>query len=291
MCLVKKIAVLGLGPMGRPVAGHLAAAGYDVRMWNRTAAVAREFAGSVGGTAVADVAGLDAEIVFSALPDVPQFDTVVTEEVLRTWTSARYVVVLSTTSPEKVRGLADRLRPFGIEVLDAPMSGGDAGARAGTLSLMVGGSPQGFHDVLPVLRSFSTTVEHLGEVGAGSVAKLANQVIVAATVAAVAEAMDLVVRSGLDPTQVLRVLRGGLADSAVLQTKADRMVTGDHSLGGSITNQVKDLTYATELADATGSQVPVTRRTGEVFESAVAFGLGGSDHTAVYRMFAEGTPT
>jgi 2-hydroxy-3-oxopropionate reductase len=262
-------------------------------VWNRTTRTAQEFVAEFsaesspppGAVAVETPSAVVAEIVFSALPDVDQFDVVVPDDVAAGWRSTRCVVVLSTTSPEKVRALGERLRPFGITVLDAPMSGGDAGARAGTLSLMVGGDADAFAAVEPVLRRFATTVEHLGDLGAGSVAKLANQVVVAATVTAVAEALDLARRSGLDVARVLTVLRGGLADSAVLRTKADRMVSGDFSLGGSITNQVKDLTYATALGDATGAALPVTRRTADVFVDAVAHDLGGQDHTAVYRLF------
>lgn len=272
-------AVLGLGPMGRPIAGHLLAHGVDVQVWNRTAAVAAEF----GDRAVGEPADLRAEVVFSALPDVDQFDTVAPDDVVRTWAEngTRYVVVLSTTSRDKVIALQERLRGHGIAVVDAPMSGGDAGARAGTLSLMVGCSAESFATVEPLMRSFATTVEHLGPVGTGTAAKLANQVVVAATVAAVAEALDLARRSGVDGEQLFRVLRGGLAGSVFLDTKADRMLTGDHSLGGSIVNQVKDLRYAAELADQNGARLRQGRRTAELFVEAVDRGLGDLDHTAV----------
>lgn len=279
-------AVLGLGPMGNPVARHLIDHGIDAQVWNRTAAVAGEF----GERAVREPAAIRAEVVFSALPDVDQFDAVAPDDVVHTWAEhgTRHVVVLSTTSRDKVLALEERLRPHGIEVVDAPMSGGDAGARAGTLSLMVGCSPESFAAVEPVLRSFASTVEHLGPVGTGTAAKLANQVVVAATVAAVAEALDLARRAGVDGGRLFRVLRGGLAGSVFLDTKADRMLTGDHSLGGSIVNQVKDLRYAAELAAQTGAPLRQARRTAELFVDAVDRGLGGLDHTAVYAVVSAG---
>lgn len=281
-------AVLGLGPMGRPVAEHLIAAGFAVQVWNRTASVSVEF----GDLAVTDPVDLRADVVFSALPDVDQFDNVALNEVLRTWSEhgTRQVVVLSTTSRDRILGLQERLRPHGIALVDSPMSGGDAGARAGTLSLMVGCPPESFTAVEPLLRSFATTIEHLGAVGTGTAAKLANQVVVAATVAAIAEALDLAQRAGVDGAQLFRVLRGGLAASAVLDSKADRMLTGDHSLGGSIVNQVKDLNYAAELADATGAPLRQARATAELFVEAVDRGLGREDHTAVYAVVSTPTP-
>ncbi|MFD0484500.1 NAD(P)-dependent oxidoreductase [Kineococcus sp. GCM10028916] len=281
-------AVLGLGPMGRPIAGHLLGHGVDLRVWNRTASVAAAF----GDRAVGEPSEVRAEVVFSALPDVDQFDDVAPDDVVRTWAGhgTRHVVVLSTTSRDKVTALQDRLQGHGIALVDAPMSGGDAGARAGTLSLMVGCSPESFATVGPLLRSFATTVEHLGPVGTGTAAKLANQVVVAATVAAVAEALDLARRAGVEGEQLLRVLRGGLAGGVFLDSKADRMLTGDHRLGGSIDNQVKDLRYAAELADQTGAPLRQARRTAELFVEAVERGLGGLDHTAVHRVVSADRP-
>lgn len=273
-------AVLGLGPMGRPIAGHLLDHGVDVRVWNRTASVAAGF----GDRAVRRPVDLRADVVLSALPDVDQFDAVAPDDVVRTWAGhgTRHVVVLSTTSRDKVLTLERRLRRHGIDVVDAPMSGGDAGARAGTLSLMVGCAPKAFAAVEPLLRTFAGTVEHLGPTGTGTAAKLANQVVVAATVVALAEALDLARRAGVDGEQLFRVLRGGLAGSTILDTKAERMLTGDRSLGGSIVNQVKDLRYAAELADRTGAPLHQARRTAELFVEAVARGLGDLDHTAVH---------
>jgi 3-hydroxyisobutyrate dehydrogenase-like beta-hydroxyacid dehydrogenase len=273
------VGVVGLGPMGAPVAGHVARAGFPLQVWNRTRAKADEF----GGRAVARPEALRAQIVLSALPDVDQFDEIAPGPVVRRWAEhgTTHLVVLSTTSRDKVRGLAERLGRFGVAVVDAPMSGGDVGARAGTLSLMVGASPEAYGHVEPVLRSFATTVEHMGPPGAGTVAKLCNQVIVAATLVSVAEALDLARRAGLSGEQVVRVLQGGLAASAVLDAKAAKILQREYSLGGSAANQVKDLRYAITLADELGARLPQTRRTGAVFEELLHRGLGGVDHAAV----------
>ncbi|MFJ5840495.1 NAD(P)-dependent oxidoreductase [Streptomyces shenzhenensis] len=278
------VAVLGLGPMGAPVARHIARAGFPLQVWNRTRATADEF----GHRAVTRPEELRAHVVLSALPDIDQLDQIAPEPVVRRWAAqgTTHVAVLSTTSPDKVHGLADRLGRYGLAVLDAPMSGGDAGARAGTLSLMVGAGPEAYRTVEPVLRSFATTVEHMGPPGAGSAAKLCNQVIVAGTLVAVAEALDLGRRAGLSGGQLVRVLQGGLAAGAVLDAKAAKILRRDYRLGGSAANQVKDLRYATALADTLGAGLPQTRRTRALFEEVLRRGLGDADHAAVYEVVA-----
>ncbi|MBU6534702.1 NAD(P)-dependent oxidoreductase [Streptomyces sp. NPDC057245] len=276
------VAVLGLGPMGAPVAGHIARAGFPLQVWNRT----RATADASGHRSVARPGELRARIVLSVLPDTDQFDEVAPEPVVRRWAAGgtTHVAVLSTTSPERVRGLAERLGQHGLAVLDAPMSGGDTGARAGTLSLMVGADPEAYRTVEPVLRSFAATVEHMGPPGAGSAAKLCNQVIVAGTLVAVAEALDLGRRANLSGERLVRVLRGGLAAGAVLDAKAGKILDRDYRPGGSAANQLKDLRHATALADALGARLPQTRRTRALFEEVLRRGLGAADHAAVYEI-------
>ncbi|GAA3569193.1 NAD(P)-dependent oxidoreductase [Amycolatopsis ultiminotia] len=279
------VGVLGLGPMGAPVAGHLARAGFPLRVWNRTRAKAAAF----GAAAVGHPAQLCAEVVLSALPDVDHFERIAPDPVLDTWAGrgTTHVVVLSTTAPDKVRGLAVRLARFGLAVVDAPMSGGDAGARAGTLSLMVGAGDEDFATVEPVLRTFSSTVEHLGPVGAGTAAKLCNQIVVATTLVGLAEALDLARRAGLSGSQLVRVLEAGLASSAVLEAKAAKILQREYGLGGSTDNQVKDLRYALALADRLGARLAQTRQTAALFEATVRNGLGAADHSAVYETVSE----
>ncbi|MCA1187342.1 NAD(P)-dependent oxidoreductase [Saccharopolyspora sp. 6T] len=278
-------AVLGLGPMGAPIAAHLAEAGFPLQVWNRTRAKAAEF----GERAVVHPGEIRAEVVLSALPDVPEFDEVAADPVLHAWSrhGTRHVVVLSTTSPERIRGLVERVGRFGMEVVDAPMSGGDAGARAGALSLMVGASSEAHAAVEPVLRSFAALVEHPGAPGAGTVAKLCNQVVVASTLVGVAEAFDLADRAGISGARLARILRAGLAASAVLDAKAKKIQNREYELGGSARNQLKDLRYAIALADELGARLALGRQAGALFTEAVDLGFGDADHSAVYEVLSD----
>lgn len=282
------VGVIGLGPMGLPIAGHLVRAGYDVTVFNRTRLVAESVPGATVADSPADVSG---RVVFSALPDVDQLDTLVGGATLQAWSQrgTRYLVVLSTTSPHKVQTLAERAAAAGIEVVDAPMSGGDAGARAGTLSLMVGASERAFADLSPVLSAFAATIELLGPAGAGSVAKLCNQLIVAGTLAAIAEGLDLARRAGLREDQVIAVLRGGLASSAVLDLKAQKLMERDYALGGSTANQLKDLDYAVHLADELGADLVQARASRILYRRAEAAGFGALDHSAVQEVVSAGS--
>jgi 3-hydroxyisobutyrate dehydrogenase-like beta-hydroxyacid dehydrogenase len=278
-------AVLGLGPMGAPIARNLVAAGHDVQVWNRTATVAAPFA-ELGATVIDDLASIDAPVILSVLPDVPQLQELLTPAVLAAWSRVRpLLVVMSTTSPERVRALAESLEPHGIRVADCPMSGGDKGAQEATLSLMVGADPADFIELEPLLRSIGRTIVRFGGPGAGSVAKLANQVVVAGTLTALSEAIVLAERSGIDPADLVPILEGGLAASAVLSLKREKLLTGDYSLGGSAKNQLKDLVYATEVAEASGAHAPMSALLRSIFESLQADGRGDEDHSAVIEHF------
>ena len=285
----RKIALIGLGPMGAPIARHIAERGYALEVWNRSAAKAEAFR-SIAHVA-ANVADLAADIVISALPDVDQLNELTLSSVLEKWASrgTRYLVVLSTTSPEKVLSLSARLSPLGITVIDAPMSGGDAGAQAGALSLMVGAEPQDFEELRPLLETFASTVQNMGPTGAGAVAKLCNQVVVAGTLVALVEALDLARRAGLSQPQLVEILKGGLAASAVLDLKAGNLLTRSYEPGGSAVNQLKDLRYAVSLGDRFGAELPVTRATTSLFETIVSLGLGKKDHSVVQELLISAT--
>ncbi|MCH6470164.1 NAD(P)-dependent oxidoreductase [Sinomonas terrae] len=280
-----RVALIGLGPMGAPIARHVAEHGYALEVWNRTAATAQEFQGIA--KVAANPADLAADVVISALPDIDQLTDLTPSRVLEEWArnGTRYLVVLSTTSPEKVHSLSARMASYGIRVLDAPMSGGDAGARAGTLSLMVGADPEDFAALRPLFGTFASTVQNMGPTGAGSAAKLCNQIVVAGTLVALAESLDLARRAGLSQEKLVEVLRGGLAGSAVLELKAGKLLRRDYEPGGSAVNQLKDLRYALSLGNRLGAELPVTRETASLFETAVALGLGHKDHSVVQELF------
>ncbi|MFK0004793.1 NAD(P)-dependent oxidoreductase [Paenarthrobacter sp. NPDC090522] len=275
------VGLIGLGPMGAPIAGHIADAGYRLRVWNRTRETAEQLRPHAE---VADgVERLSSRVILSALPDIDHLDRLTPSSVLEQWQhdgTAR-LIVLSTTSPDKVRALAARVAPFDITVVDAAMSGGDAGATAGTLSLMVGADRETFGDLLPLLRTFATTIENMGPLGTGAAAKLCNQLVVAGTLVSLAEALHLARKSGLSDSQLARVLKGGLASSAVLDLKADKLLGRTYELGGSAVNQLKDLRYAVALGDDVGARLPLARESAALFEEAVNQGLGGHDHAVI----------
>ena len=282
-----RVAVLGLGPMGGPIARNLAAAGYPLTVWNRTPAKAQAFAG-VARTP-AEPKQVRADVVLSVLPDIDQLDAVAPDPVLAAWADGgtSVLAILSTTSPRKVRDLAARAARVGIDVVDAPMSGGDRGAREGTLSIMVGGSDPAFATVAPVLDAIGGRVVHLGPLGTGTVAKLCNQLVVAGTLTALGEALGLASRAGLDEQALLGLFGNGLAGSAVLDLKGQKMPDREYSLGGSALNQLKDLRYAVEVAADLGARTPLLDLATALFAEVVDRGLGGSDHAVVRELFAE----
>lgn len=282
---VPSVSVLGLGPMGMPMARNLLAAGMPTTVWNRTRATAETLA--VDGADVADsVADAAADIVLSVLPDVAPLRALL-DEGARAAMGAQgtLLVVMSTTGPEEVRALGRDLAPHGIRVLDAPMSGGVAGAADGSLSLMIGGDADDVARARPVFEVLGGTIIHLGGLGAGSIAKLSNQIVVAGTLASIAEAFGLARASGIDLDQLAEVLGGGLAASAVLSQKRDKLLARDYSLGGSTDNQVKDLLYATTALDQAEVSSRLTPVLLEAFQDVVARGYGQQDHTAIQELF------
>lgn len=281
------VSVIGLGPMGHPIAANLLAAGRTVAVWNRTPSRADDLvaAGALRARTLSDAA---APVILSVLPDVHQLQALLTPEVRQAWSSAgASLVVLSTTGPEAVRGLAADLAPDGIPVIDAPVSGGVAGARTATLSIMVGGAEEDVLAVRGILESIGSTVLHLGPLGSGATAKLCNQIVVAGTLASLGEALGLARRSGLDIDSLLTILRGGLANSEVLAQKQENLLARDYPLGGSTDNQVKDLLYARTAADAVelpARMIPVLL---DLFEDTVGSGRGQQDHSSVQELFLD----
>lgn len=281
----RSVSVLGLGPMGLPIARNLLASGMPTTVWNRTPSKAEPLRAD-GAILAQTVAGAAADVVLSVLPDVPQLRSLLDEEALAAFGAAgTLLVVTSTTSPEHVRSLGEDLAPRGITVLDAPMSGGVAGAAAGSLSLMVGGDDTALARARPVLEIIGGTITHLGPLGAGSLTKLCNQVVVAGTLASLGEAFGLARAGGIDPEQLVQVLSGGLAASEVLTQKQEKFLSRNYSLGGSADNQVKDLLYATaamEQVEVAGRLTPVLL---EAYQELVARGAGQEDHAAVQELF------
>lgn len=307
-------AVLGLGPMGGPIAANLVRAGVPTTVWNRTPG-RDEALVAAGARRAATPAQAAAPVILAALPDVPHLRSLLDKPTLAAWggregagagtgdgaadgagaadegaDEAAILVVLSTTGPEQVQELAADLAPHGIRVLDAPMSGGVAGAEAGTLSLMVGGPEETVARVRPVLEVIGGTVIRMGDLGAGSLAKLCNQVVVAGTLTALAEALALARAGGLDPADLVRILEGGLGRSEVLAQKKDKLLQREYSLGGNAVNQRKDLRYAHAARERLGVRSGVLDVLLELFEEVVARGDGEVDHTVIQELFLPAPP-
>jgi 2-hydroxy-3-oxopropionate reductase len=266
------------------MARNLIAAGLDLTVHNRSRATVDELAregAEVAGSPAA-VAG-SSDVVITMLPDSPDVESVLLGPagLLAHADPGSLVIDMSTISPDVTRSLGLEAQSRGVRFLDAPVSGGEAGARAGTLSIMVGGSPEDVDDARPVLSALGSTIARVGPVGAGQTVKAANQVLVAGTIALVSEAIMLLRASGIDTTEAFRVLDGGLAGSAVLRTKAEAMNRGDYTPGFRVDLHRKDLRIALDSARRLGVVTPVSAVVDQLLLAVSAAGKGDLDHGAL----------
>jgi 2-hydroxy-3-oxopropionate reductase len=266
--------------MGLPVAINLAKAGVDVQGWNRSEA-ARIEAAAHGVTAVADASQIDASIILVLLPDLPQLQSVLDSGLQSALKAGDTLVVMSTVSPVGIKALATQVAPLGVNVIDAPVSGGVEGAKAATLSIMVGGSPEIFAQLEPTLKKIGKTIKLLGPLGSGAIAKAANQIIVAATITGISEAVTLARRSGVDIAALFELLSGGYAASRIIEVKREKYIAQDYSSMGSAKNQLKDLTIIQEAADAAGIDLPLSKELLGLFTQMIADGNGELDHSGI----------
>lgn len=291
------VGFIGLGPMGYPMAAALAEAGFEVAVWNRTATTAErfcaEFPGATPAASPAQVASR-APIVITMLPDLPQVQAVygAPDGLRHGWAAAReqpptgeppILVVMGTVSPVAVAAWDEELRADGVSLVDAPVSGGPTGAQERRLSIMCGGEPDQIARCQPYFEAMGRTIKHLGPVGSGELAKACNQVVVAGTLTALGEALNLARAGGLDLADVLDILQGGLAASEVLSQKRERYETGDYSGGGSSRNQVKDLEFILAAGQQHGVNQPISTVALQAYRALVAAGDGHLDHSAVIR--------
>lgn len=277
-----ELALLGTGLMGGPMARNLLAAGHDVTVWNRSADKAEALAGdgaTVAGTAAEAVRGK--AIVISMLSDGPASDAV-QRAAMEAFANGAIWVEMGSIKPQEARTHGARFAEHGMGYVDAPVSGGTKGAEGGTLAIMAGGGAEAFATVEPVLRALGRPV-HVGPVGAGQLSKLANQAIVACTIGAVAEAMLLLERGGADPAAVRDALKGGFADSTILQQHGARMTTGNFVPGGLTKFQIKDLDNVLGEADGLGLTLPAVTAINDRFKRLRDEMDGGDmDHSAIY---------
>jgi len=249
---IEKVGYIGLGIMGKPMAGHLLAAGLQLSVWNRTAGKARELvdAGAVALDSPATMAATGPDVIFLNVTDTPDVESILFGEqgIAGSARPGLIVVDHSTISPVATRVFARRLAESGVTLLDAPVSGGDVGARAATLSIMVGGPEQAFSRVRPLLDIVGRSITHLGPVGAGQTCKACNQTAIASALLGVCEALALARREGLDLEKMIEVLGAGAAGSWQLNNLGPRIARGDHEPGFMIELMLKDLAIVADTA-------------------------------------------
>jgi 2-hydroxy-3-oxopropionate reductase len=285
-----RIGFIGLGIMGAPMAANLVKAGFDVTGYNRSPAPVERLV-AAGGTAARSVAAAtaDADIVITMLPDTPDVRQVALGDggVLDSGRPGLLYIDMSTISPEASVAIAAAARERGIDTLDAPVSGGEAGAVEAALSIMAGGDPEAFETALPVFRALGTTIEHVGPVGAGQTVKAANQLLVAGTIALVSEAIVLLEARGVDTAAGVRVLAGGLAGNRILDRKAAGMLAREFAPGFRVDLHHKDLGIGLAVAREAGVVVPVSSLVAQLMAALRARGGGALDHTALLTLVEE----
>ena len=275
------VAVVGLGAIGLPVAVNAAKAGFRTQVWNRSPAAAARAVES-GALLAAEVNLIDAPVVLTALPDSPDLDEVLAAGLGASLREGDVLVVLSTVSPAYISTLDQRLSAErGVRVVDAPVSGGDVGAWAATLSIMVGGDAGAVGLCRPVLESIGSRVVHFGPPGSGEVAKLANQIVVGATLAGLGEAINLARAAGLDAELLVEALSAGLAGSRALDVKGEKLISGDFTPGGAASLHLKDLRYAVSQATLLVCDLPLTTELARLYQRLIDQGFGSLDQSAI----------
>lgn len=286
------VAFIGLGTMGRPMAERLVRSGEDLRC-HRIKEPSRYLV-DLGAkeAATALEAASEADFVVQMLPDTPQVEEVLfgAEGVVASLKPGAVVIDMSSISPVATRDFAAKVGKAGAHYLDAPVSGGEIGAREGTLSIMVGGADEIFQKALPLLQKMGKNITHVGDVGSGQVCKVANQIIVALTIEAVAEAFVLAEHAGVDLSKLRNALLGGFAQSRILEVHGQRMIDGTFNPGFALKLHRKDLNLATDAAKSLQIALPNTAATAQLMNSALAQGLGDKDHSALFAALSAWSP-
>lgn len=284
------IAFIGLGIMGAPMAANLVSAGHDVTGFNRSRAAVDTFI-SQGGSGAQSVeeAIAGAEIVVTMLPDSPDVESVLSGEngVFARVPQGTLVIDFSTIRPDVAIRLAEEAATAGVQMLDAPVSGGEAGAIEAVLSVMVGGSAEAFAQASAVFDAVGSTIVHVGPSGSGQTVKAANQLIVAGTMELVAEALVFLEAHGVDMEPAVKVLSGGLAGSTVLSRKAPNMLSRNFAPGFRVTLHDKDLGIVTAAAREAGVAIPLGAVVAQLMGSLKARGDGDLDHSALFTLVSE----
>jgi 2-hydroxy-3-oxopropionate reductase len=288
--MAQVIGFIGLGIMGRPMARNLLKAGYPLVVHSRSRGPVDEIAkaGAKVGTSPRDVAS-QSDVVITMLPNSPDVEQVVLgrDGVIEGARPGKVLLDMSTISPLVSQKIGAALAEKSVNMLDAPVSGGEKGAIDGVLSIMVGGDKAMFEKVLPILQAMGKTITHLGPLGAGGFTKLANQVIVAVNLTALGEALTLAKKAGLDRELTLTALAGGLAGSKCLDQKKPNYLADTYNPGFKIDLHYKDLGLIMESARALGVPLPATAVVQELFSALRVKGRGGLDHSAVITLLED----
>lgn len=279
-----KLGFIGVGIMGKPMAGHLLAAGHTVHVCDLASEPIEELCsqGAVGCGCCREIAQ-KSDIIFIIVPDTPDVEAVLfgKDGVAEGLTPGSIVVDMSSISPIATKDFAKRLGALGAKVLDAPVSGGQVGAEKAILSIMVGGRPEVFEQVKPYFELMGKNIVHVGGNGDGQTCKVANQIVVALTIEAVGEALLFASKAGADPAKVRQALLGGFAQSRIMELHGERMITRNFDPGFRIRLHQKDLNLALQSARSLGISLPNTATAQELFNAVAAHGGSELDHSAM----------
>jgi 2-hydroxy-3-oxopropionate reductase len=278
-----KLGFIGLGIMGAPMAGHLAKAGHQLFVHTRSKARS-EVEGATACKSGKEVAE-KADVIFVMVPDTPDVETVLFGEngVAAGLSKGKAVVDMSSISPMATKTFAQKINALGCEYLDAPVSGGEVGAKAATLTIMVGGSEEGFARVKPFFELMGKNINLIGKNGDGQTCKVANQIIVALNIAAVGEALVFASKAGADPAKVRSALMGGFAASRILEVHGERMIKRTFNPGFRIKLHQKDLSLALAGARELGVSLPQTASAAQLMQVCAANGFADLDHSALVK--------
>ena len=278
------VGYIGLGLMGKPMARNILKAGFPLVVHNRSRAAVEELVseGAEGARSPADVASR-ADIVFTNLPDSPDVEMVALGEhgIIEGAHPGLIYIDNSTIKPAVARQVAEVLKSHGVSMLDAPVSGGDIGAREGTLTIMIGGSTEALQKARPVLDCIGKTITHVGDTGAGQIAKAANQIMVAAQMVAMAELLIFAKKAGADPRKVVDAIRGGAAQCWTLDIKPPRLFDNNRAPGFKAFMQAKDLSIVLDTAREYGVPVNSTAINAQYFSAMLEMGMSELDNSAV----------
>jgi 2-hydroxy-3-oxopropionate reductase len=284
MSTTLNVGYIGLGLMGKSIARNILKAGYPLLVHNRSRRAVAELVGEGAQEAFspAEVAS-QVDVVFTNLPDTPDVEQVALgpQGILEGAHPGLIYIDNSTIKPAAARHIAAVLGGKGVQCLDAPVSGGDIGARQGTLAIMVGGPAEALEKTLPVLQAMGKTITHVGEAGAGQIAKAANQVMVAAQMVAMGELLILAQKAGADPRKVVQAIQGGAAQCWTLDVKPPRLFAGNRAPGFKAYMQAKDLGIILDTAREYGIPLPATALNAQLFNAMLQMGLGELDNSAV----------